>query len=98
MTEHRRYSLRFQKWPCCNQYTGIYKIICKATQVLQLLQSVLADIFTCSIQVGGRQNGRRHVSEIAELGSDLCPKHCRRKSDPCLHGETAPDLNQQGFQ
>lgn len=38
------------------------------------------------------------VSELAELGCDLCPKHYRKKSGPSgVHGETAPDLNQQGF-
>lgn len=55
MTEHRRYYLMFQKWSCCNRYSGIYKITCKASQVRQLLQSVLANIFTCSVQVDGRQ-------------------------------------------
>lgn len=55
MNEHRRYYLRFQKRSCCNRYSGIHKIVCKASQVLQLLQPVLTDIFMGSIQVDGRQ-------------------------------------------
>lgn len=96
MTEHRRSYLGFLKWSCCNRYSGAYKIVCKASQVLQVLQPVLARICICFVQVD--KNRKTYVSELAELGSYLCPKHCSRKSGPSeVHGETAPDLNQQGF-
>lgn len=68
MTEHRRYYLRFQKRSCYNRYSGIYKIICKASQVLQLLQSVLADIFTCSPQVDGRQEWEKTCFRSSRAG------------------------------
>lgn len=50
MAEHRRLYRGFLKWSSCNGYSGAYKIVCKASQVLQQLQPVLARIFICFIQ------------------------------------------------
>lgn len=64
MTEGRRHYLRFEKQPCCNWYGGIYEIIHKARP--QLLQSVLADVFTRSAQGDGRQQWAKTCFRVAE--------------------------------